>query len=1484
LSFAQEGLWYEHRLKPESFAYTDLFGFDIRGPLNVGAWQSAVKTIVERHEILRTAFRDTCGEPHQVVLPVDESAFAMEIRVDVDPAVRDVVRRAVLDQRGLADFGRLDTALFRTLLIQWTPTEFEFIAAGHHLVWDQASFDLFESELCALYTAATGGLPVPLPPVEAQYKEFARHSRSSDASRRAALESWWKDHLKEAPQELDIPGSRQPPPQRLVADREHVRLDAPSWRATRELVARHSVTPFMVTAAAWAIVLSARTEQSEFLIGYPSSTRVSASTRQMIGCFVNLLPLRIRIDAARTILDTVRTVRDEAIDTYAHRDMPFSKLVEVLRSPRSATRSPLFQTMCLFTPAAGAPLSIAGLEIRRMQLPVDRPATYEIALRVGEDGQGGFAGDISFTAGCFPSELIRSMARQFERVLAAIGRAPESRVATLQCASADERREIARVATPVVKERGPTQLQDAIETMLESGVNAPAIHTEQERISYAQLRQRVAGVTRQLHALGVGPESPVGVLIPRSAEAIVSTLAIVRRGAAYVPMDPELPRQRLAEMVRDGDVGVVLTTRAYAGISRSLVARTLVVDSATVPLADASRSARVLADPDNAAYVLYTSGSTGRPKGVVNTYGGLTNRLAWMQEAFDLTSADVVLQKTPLSFDVSVWELLWPFMVGAAVVVARPGGHRDPQYLARLIRRFGVTTVHFVPTMLDAFMSMTEAEHCTSLRRIIASGEALSAQLADRCLRKLRVPLHNLYGPTEAAIDVTHWPCRPAEHSVPIGVPIANTSLYVLSSSQAPVPIGANGEICISGVNLARGYLRLPAETADRFRPDPLVARPGSRLYRTGDRGRLRSDGAFEYVSRLDDQVKIGGCRVEPDELAHVLRAHPLVKDCAVTVREKDGTSRLCAHVVLKPGEQADDEELRNHARGHVPEYMLPGWIVRHQTLPVTSNGKVDKRALRMSDAPLATGGAAYSTGTERRLGAIWADLLAGQTVGRETNFFQAGGSSLTALRLAAQILDGFGVEIPLKTIVSQPTLADLARAIEAAPAAEGPWLGPRERGGPIPLSFSQQSLWVSEQLVGRSDMYNVPAAVRLKGPFDIEVLQRALATLVDRHETLRTRFVASQPLPTQIVEPPQRVSLEVTDAPSSPGDDRDRLAAAYAAEEARQPFDLEHDVPFRARLVRFDPGDHVLLLTLHHIVSDGWSVGVLIRDLTSLYEAYERERPSALPPLAVQYGDYALWQRERLTPERMARDVGYWRQRLAGLRPLVLPLDRSRAPVQSFAAIEWPVSIPPDSVRKLRALALAEQTTLFVAGLSAFMLLMARISGQHDVIVGTPVANRTRRELADLIGFFVNLLPVRADFRGVTTLRDAVRLVRDVLADAMDHQELPFAMLLKQLRISRSRSCHPLFQAGFALQNIAPVPSFMGGVSVSPVPFERGRTNGLDVYLDLRESEDGVRGELMVDRSLIARERAEHLAREYVALVERAATAPDDTGPWEGS
>ncbi|MEU4217009.1 amino acid adenylation domain-containing protein [Actinoplanes sp. NPDC026623] len=1007
------------------------------------------------------------------------------------------------------------------------------------------------------------------------------------------------------------------------------------------------------------------------------------------------------------------------------------------------------------------------------------------------------------------------------------------------------------------------------------------------KLSYRELHERAGRLARQLMTLGAGPEKIVAVALPRGESLVIALLGVLQAGAAYLPIDPDHPAGRVEFMLGDARPVLLLTDAATATVLPATAGLPVVlVDDPAVsapPAAAATGTGRARPLlPGHPAYVIYTSGSTGRPKGVSVSHSAIVNRLTWMDNEYALSADDRVLQKTPYSFDVSVWEFFWPLFTGAGLVLARPGGHQDPAYLAELIENAAVTTVHFVPSMLDAFLAAGGAARYGTVRRTFCSGEALPGRLAARFLRETGgSPLHNLYGPTETAVDSTFWACTAGDgrQAPPIGRPIANTRAFVLDSALEPVPVGVTGELYLAGAGLARGYLRRTGLTAERFVACPFGA--AERMYRTGDLVRWRADGNLEFLDRADDQVKIRGYRIELGEVEAVLAAQPGVAQAAAAAREDpSGDRRLVGYVVPAAHAKLDPAGVRAAVARELPGHMVPAGVVVLAALPWTTSGKLDRRALPAPEFEAPAGGRAPASPREEILCELFADVLGVDRVGVEDSFFALGGHSLRAARLISRIRSMFGVEVPVRALFRNPTVASLAPVLDGAGSARAP-LVPVRRPERLPLSFAQQRLWFLARLNGPSTAYNMPFAWRLHGRLDPGTLRAALHDVVGRHESLRTNFPVAGGQPYQRIVDAADAVPELTVAEADPA-----ALPGLLDRAARHVFDLAADLPVRAWLFELAPDEHVLLLLTHHIACDGWSMGILVRDLAEAYRARAGGRAPDWTGLPVQYADYTMWQRSLLgdgldSDSLLAGQLDYWSSTLRELPDqLELPYDRRRPadPTDSGGTVGFDLDATLHGA--LLALARKHQATLFMVLHAGLVAVLSRSGAGTDIPIGTPVAGRSDEAVHDQVGFFVNTLVLRTDGSGNPSFAELLARVRETDLAAYTHQDVPFERLVEILNPARSVSRHSLFQVMLVADNAVTRNWQLPGVRIEPEPLGHETTKfDLSLFIRAQHAADGspagVRGTFEYAMDLFDAATIETLADRLLRFLGEAVQDP---------
>jgi amino acid adenylation domain-containing protein len=1306
-------------------------------------------------------------------------------------------------------------------------------------------------------------------------------------------QAYWKKVLSDFPVQ-QLPNDH-PRPLVSTFSKATQRLELPPHlgEALKTLSDCEGSNLFITLLTAFKVLLARYTGQQDIVVVSPVANRRRTETGQFAETLRHTLALRTLLDGDPTFRVAMQRVR-ASLDASEDQELPFEALVEAVASKHNRDQRSIFPAMFVlldtrFEMSGTHDLTAVLLEVEQDLAKVD----VRLSLVIGIDGLRGY---LDYNADLFDAATIWRMAGHFRTLLLGIVTNPAARISELPLLDDAERHKLLFEWNDTVRDY-PTEtcLHELIEAQVKRTPDAVALVSENEALTYRELNGRANQLAHYLRKLGVGPDAVVGVFAERSIEMVVGLLATIKAGGAYLPIDPNCPVDRLAFILGDAKPCAVLAQRNLVERLPRNLPEIVLLDEDLVGESDADLASG--ARPDDLAYVIYTSGSTGQPKGAMNTHRGICNRLLWMQEAYGLRADDRVLQKTLFSFDVSVWEFFWPLLSGARLIVARPGLHGDSRYLADTICEHSITTLHFVPPMLAAFLQDEDARRCTSLRRVICSGEVLPFESQERFFATLpKAELYNLYGPTEAAVDVTFWKCQRdlGDRNVPIGRPVANTQIYILDPTMQPVPTGVAGELHIGGVQLARGYLARPKLTAEKFVLNPFGE---GRLYKSGDLARYRADGVIEYIGRIDHQVKLRGFRVELGEIEAVLEKHPGVRQCIALVvgNRSEFDKRLAAYVIASC---ISVDELRRHAQNNLPDYMVPSAFVFLDQLPLTANGKIDRQAL---PELVATRGEKVFIGPRDRLEAqlvgIWESALGIQPIGVTDDFFEIGGHSLLAVQVVNELNALTGKRLSFSVILKARTIAQLADLLNKndltsdapdynpTPGQIGALNGRRKADNSIrsfpclpqveeadeisifPTSFAQKRLWFLDQREPDSAAYNVPAAFRILGDIDAEALQRSFSEVVRRHEVLRTSFRLVEGYPMQCVAPARDVTLPFTDLRGLEPAERREQERRLITEEAWRPFDLGCGPLIRAKLLRTGDAEHVLLTNQHHIICDDWSDEVFMRELIAAYEAFAEGRKPDLPDLPIQYADFAESQRAFLLDGALKDQLRYWREQLADLPLLQLWTDRPRPPSQTFSGASEPVELPTELTLALERLSKSEGATLFMTLLTAFKVLLARYTRQEDIIVGSPITNRTDSETEKLIGFFVNTLVLRTTLDGAPTFREALRRVRKTALDAFQHQEVPFDAVVEALAPERHLNRNPLFQVMFVMLQAGPKTRAMRDLRLVPIEIEQ-RTAKFDLTMSLYHGPDGLRGSLNYNVDLFDAATIRRMAGHFRTLL----------------
>ncbi|HYH80774.1 MAG TPA: amino acid adenylation domain-containing protein [Longimicrobium sp.] len=1468
LSFAQERMWFLERLEPAAGLYNMPLRIRLRGPLDAEALRRALELVVHRHEALRTVVREEGDAPVQRVLP--PARFDLPVLAPRDAADA----RRVLDEAAWAPIDLANGPAMRAVLVRAGGDEHVLALTIHHAHADGWSLGIVFREASAAYDAFAAGREPRLPPVELQYGDFCAWQRAHlSGDRLIAQADWWRTRLADAPPLLELPTDRpRPPRQSHRGDVLPVHLPAELVRRLKAVAATEGATLFMSLLAGFQALLGRLSGQDDVVVGTPVAGRGRAETETIVGMFVNTLALRAGLADDPAFRALLGRVRESTLGAFAHQELPFERLVQLLRVERSPGHAPVFQVM----------FSLQNQETGTLRLPgiasawddeVRGAARFDLSVTLEETADGGIEGTAEYAADLFDRGTVARLVERYRRLLEGAAADPGRRLSRVELLGPGERAALLAAAAGAERAWPFIPVHRAVEARAARTPHAAAVEAADAAWTLAELNARADRLAAELRARGAGRGTLAAVFLPRSAALPAALLGVLKAGAACVPIDPTYPDARVRWMLEDSGAAVVLTTRALAAALPATGAAVLLVDEGDAgapPAAPPSASAEV--DGDELAYLVYTSGSTGRPKGAAIPHRALANHMAWMREAFPLDAGDRVLQKTPVSFDASVWEFWAPLLAGATLVMAGPDAHRDPAALAGETAGRGITVLQVVPTLLRALLDEPAFARARTLRRLFAGGEALPGELARRAAAALPgVEVVNLYGPAEACIDATAHRFAGEEGTVPLGHPIANLRAYVLDARLHPALPGAAGELWLAGEGLGRGYHGRPGLTAERWLPEPFPGRAGARMYRTGDRVRRRAGGALEYLGRADEQVKVRGVRVEPGEVEAALAALPGVREAAVAVRG----GALVAYVA---GGAPPAAELLALLRAHLPDAAVPTRYVALAELPRTPGGKLDRRALPDPGAPPEAAGEAPRTPTEQVLAGIWGEVLGVAGVGRHDGFFALGGHSLLATRVVSRIRAALGVETPLRELFDAPTLEALAARVDEGRARAGGVpddpIVPQPRDRPLPLSAAQERLWLVQRLAPASTAFNMPMSLWLRGALDVDALRRALAEIVRRHEPLRTVFARGDGGPVQVIRPAGALELPVTDL--APRADAAEALARMMDERARLPFDLERGPLLRLHLVRTAPDAHCLLVDMHHVVSDGWSMERFHAELAALYAAFARGEPTPLPELPVQYADFAAWQRGWRGSEAMRLQAAFWRARLAGAPPLELPFDRPRPGGAALRGAHHEFVVAREVGERVEAVGREAGATPFMALLAVFCMALHRWSGERDLVVGTVVAGRPRAELEAMIGFFANPLALRVDVGGDPSFRGLLARVRAVTLEAYAHQDLPFDQVTEAVGAERVLGRHPVTPVSFGVRDEPPPPPPAAGVAMEPGEGGDAGAARMDLTAGVARTPDGLRCSMEYAADLFDAETIARHGARFAALLAAAGAAPD--------
>ncbi len=1466
LAPAQAGLWFLDQLHSNTAAYNVPIAFRLHGALDLDKLKAAVRELGSRHETTRTRFASELTTHAQIVESVSTLELGFQDLQNLNIDQRDETARVIAAQESSTPFDLGQAPLLRVRAVRFAEDDHLLLLTMHHIVSDAESMHVLVRELFQLYAGDDlEALPI-------QYADFARWHEGRLDNLIAPQREYWLEKLS-GMETLELP-SDYPSASGESLGGAAVFFEVPNHvrEGLAEIAKQQGVSLFMSVVAALKTLLHRYSGQCDITIGAPVSTRRNSEVRESVGFFVNTLVLRTDLANDPSFRDLLERVRETCLDAYAHQDVPIDRLVADLQRAHDGGRDPVVRV------GVGMNRAFDSQDFDRFGLAADRllvdggGCIFDLNLLFFENN-GELQGKLEYSTDLFEDATAERMARHFQTLLESIVAAPDCALSDLELfTSAERNSHVASLYGRPLPLAEPTWI-DAFEKQVITAPDAIAVEDATQSLTYAELDGRANAVAHYLDRLGIDTETTVGIGVERSVDMLVALLAVLKSGGAYVPLDPSFPSDRLAFMVKDCGAEILITQKQNRAVfASSSAGEVLDLDAIMLAAADFPTTAphRSIGG-ENLAYVLYTSGSTGRPKGVEIEHRALLNFLRSMQAEPGLRDNDALLAITSLSFDISGLELFLPLITGARVVIADSETVRDPQLLARALLQHGVSVMQATPSVWRMLVDSGWTGH-PSLR-VLCGGEALPLDLAEWLTQNCG-EVWNLYGPTETTIWSTVKRVETGSTYISLGAPIAETQLLILSPKQQPVPVGATGEIYIGGAGLARGYRGQPELTQQRFVPHPFKPNSKERLYRTGDLARLRNDGGVEFLGRTDHQVKIRGHRIELGEIESLLLRHDQIRD-AVVVGRKDstGTDALVAYVV---GTLDAPDELRGYLAEALPAYMIPSQFISLEALPLTPNRKVDRKALPAPTERRRSHNSSPMSTLEKKLASIWEGVLGLEGIGSDDDFFALGGHSLLATRVTALVRSTLQVDLPVRSLFDAPTISELAKWIERTEASVvSKTIAIIDRGGELPLSYAQERVWFLETLLEGLPTYNVPAAFHVAGSFDCGAFDGALQDVVDRHEVLRCSVHLDEGRLVQAIADSLEASCSVVDFENLPESERTDAARRKIEFECRKSFNLAEGPLLRATVARISAAEHWIGISCHHLASDAVSMDILIRELSAFYAARLDGIDAAMNDLPIQYVDFAAWQRHSLSSNDQERQLSYWRHRLDQVSPLDLASDRPRPSRQSFRGGTFHFSIPQELVERLVALSRNNGSTLFMTLLSVFNLFLRRHSGQNDIAVATPLLNRSRAEVENLIGLFLNTLVLRNELSMASSFSDLVKQVRRTCIEAYENQDVPFEQVVAKVATHRDPARNPLAQVCFTLQEIEPQLFTLPNAEATLVDVEMG-TAKFDLSFIAKTEADGLEAVFEYNTDLFDLATMERWSQSLLQLIDQVTANPD--------
>ncbi|QJB31967.1 non-ribosomal peptide synthase/polyketide synthase [Chitinophaga oryzae] len=1481
LSFSQERLWFIDQLQG-TVPYHMPVILRLHGNLDVQGLEFALRNIVNGHEVLRTVIAPKDGVAWQHVMDKDQWQLTL---VPQSPELSD---EATLKQllSGLADmpFDLCRDHMLRAHLVTLSAQEHLLLLTIHHIACDGWSISILVKELVELYRAYAEKRAPILEKPEIQYADYALWQRNSfDGAVLGEKMKYWKQQLNNV-QPLDLPTDyARPAVQQFNGAISWFHLDQQLTDQLQQLSREQGVTLFMTLLTAFKVLLQRYSGQDDICVGSPVSGRTQQETEGLIGFFLNTVALRADLSDNPSFLSLLQQVKNTTLDAYEHQQVPFEKIVEEVVKDRDMSRSPLYQAMFVLQNTPPVPeLLLGDLHLAYEEVP-HKTTLCDITMSL-EEQPDGIRGYAEYCTDLFSAGRIKQMMKHFEQLLRAIVAAPASEINMLRITTAAEEEQLLSAFNSRIADypRNKTII-DLFDRQVLLTPEAVAVVFESVQVTYGELNSRANQLAHYLRKLGVREDTLVPVFLERSEQMIIAMLGILKAGGAYVPIDPEYPQERVRFMLTDTAAQYVVSNSESAHLLEGLTSATIVSLDADQHILKGfpEHNPESFVQPHHLAYVIYTSGSTGQPKGVLLEHYNVVRLFETDTPLYDFNSSDVWTLFHSICFDFSVWEMYGALFYGGRLVIVSKQVAKDASLFGQLLLSEGVTVLNQTPAAFYVLQEYLVAHApAVPVRYVIFGGEALNPAMIRPWKEAYpHCRTINMYGITETTVHVTYQEIG-VEHlqssSSIIGTAIPTLGIYILDANRSLSPVGVPGELYVSGAGLARGYLNREALTAERFLPNPF-SREGdySRLYKTGDQARWLADGNIEYLGRIDQQVKIRGYRIELGEIENVLLQSGFIKQAVVVATNDSAGSKILAAYIVSE-ERFDRERVIAVLKERLPDYMVPALFITLDKMPLTSNGKIDRKALPdvHQNAPAGNEYVAPRNDMEQLLADVWQELLQVPRVGVYDNFFELGGHSLLSMRMVAVLRKKIAVELTVRSVFLYPVIAQLAAFLqEEASQTVVPGIKAVKRPARIPLSFAQERLWFIDQLEG-SVQYHVPAVLRLRGSLDVEALSTALRSVVNRHEILRTVIRQNDGRGYQYILDQDNWTLNITDQAAY----KENPAALqeFIKKITDAPFDLSADHMLRADLVVQGPDEHILIITTHHIASDAWSTGILVKELVAFYMAAAAGTEAHLEKMAIQYADYAIWQRTYITGDILDKQLAYWKENLAGITPLNLPLDYPRPPVRSTRGGAVSFQLPAELTAQLHQFSRQEGVSLFMTLFSAFNVMLYRYSGQEDICVGSPVAGRTQQEVEGLIGFFINMLALRVDLSRHPSFRALLHQVKQTTLNAFEHQEVPFEKIVDQVVVDNDRSHRPVFQVVFGLQNNVNQPDLQFGDIVLSEETVAHTSAKFDLVFSMDEDEDGLNGTVVYCADLFTEATVKRMVGHFQQLLQAVVTSPD--------